>query len=98
MQSKRPFGKEQKMAVTLGPVRLTISPVVVQTIMGVLAGMTSSSDDQLQVQQARDHSGLWQLQPADHEGLWFLNDDSGTDMLDLVVERVINYRNSLWWK
>lgn len=63
--------------------------MTVQTIMGVLAGMADGSSQQVALQQGQDHSALWQLQPLEQQGLWFLKEESGSDMLDMMVEQAI---------
>ena len=49
LHASTPFGKKQKMAITIGEIILTISPVAVQTIMGVLAGMGQADEPAVKV-------------------------------------------------
>lgn len=49
LHGSTPFGGNQKLAVSMGYVNLTISPVAVQTILGVLASMGQTGAAEVKV-------------------------------------------------
>ncbi|XP_055333102.1 intermembrane lipid transfer protein VPS13C-like isoform X2 [Paramacrobiotus metropolitanus] len=91
VHASTPFGGRQKLAVTAGYVNLTISPVAVQTIMGVVAGLGQTAGTEVVMQNKQNHEGLWLAKPVERESMWFLSDiENEEEWVDMEVDRAID--------
>ncbi|OQV22887.1 Vacuolar protein sorting-associated protein 13A [Hypsibius exemplaris] len=90
LHGSTPFGGNQKLAISMGYINLTISPVAVQTILGVLSSMGQTGSEEIKVVATENHGDLWKPKPIDKDSHWFLDDNADEEWLEMSVEQAID--------